>query len=72
MRSHLSALPVQDIVRELAIAHRRPGLHQVYDQHQYRDEKRRCFELWAARLLSIIEPPPPNVLQLRRRKKARA
>lgn len=29
MRTHLSALPVQDMVRELVIAHARPGLHKV-------------------------------------------
>jgi integrase len=33
MRTHLSALPVQDLVRELVIAHAKPGLHKVYDQH---------------------------------------
>ena len=40
MRTHLSALPVQDLVRELVIAHAKPGLHRVYDQHAYLNEKR--------------------------------
>jgi integrase len=66
MRTHLSALPVQDLVRELVIAHAKPGLHRVYDQHAYEDEKRQCLELWERRLLSIVGPPPgPKVLQLR-------
>jgi integrase len=56
MRTHLSALPVEDLVRELVIAHSKPGLHKVYDQHAYQTEKRRCLELWEARLLSIVEP----------------
>jgi integrase len=56
MRTHLSALPVQDLVRELVIAHAKPGLHKVYDQHAYQNEKRRCLELWEARLLSIVCP----------------
>jgi integrase len=56
MRTHLSALPVQDLVRELVIAHAKRGLHKVYDQHAYQEEKRRCLELWEARLLSIIQP----------------
>src|SRR5205085_7849366 len=56
MRTHLSALPVQDLVRELVIAHAKPGLHKVYDQHAYQVEKRRCLELWEARLLAIIDP----------------
>jgi integrase len=66
MRTHLSALPVQDMVRELIIAHARPGLHKVYDQHTYRDEKRECLTLWSARLTGIVEQPPPNVVPLQR------
>jgi len=68
MRTHLSALPVQDMVRELVIAHARPGLHRVYDQHGYQDEKRQCLELWEARLKGILAPPTPrggNVIALR-------
>jgi integrase len=65
MRTGLSALPVPDMVRELVIAHARPGLHQVYDQYSYVEEKRRALELWAARLRSIVEPQPRNVIELR-------
>ena len=59
MRTHLSALPVQDMVRELVIAHARPGLHKVYDQPSYRDEKAQCLRLWAARLRGILAPHVP-------------
>jgi integrase len=59
MRTHLSGLPVQDLVRELAIAHARPGLHKVYDLHAYQDEKRQCLYLWENRLLAIVEPRFP-------------
>jgi integrase len=69
MRTGLSALPIPDLVRELVIGHTKPGLHKVYDQHAYLDEKRHALELWAARLRSIIEPPPANVVKI---KKARA
>jgi len=65
MRTHLSALPVTDLVRELCIAHTKPGLHKIYDQHSYLDEKCRAFELWAARLQGIITPPVENVVALR-------
>jgi integrase len=61
MRTHLSALPVQDLVRELVIAHAKPGLHRVYDQHAYQTEKRDCLELWEARLLSIVQPSGADV-----------
>ena len=67
MRTGLSALPVPDLVRELVIAHTKPGLHKVYDQHAFIAEKRHALELWAQRLRSIVEPPPPantNVVTL--------
>jgi integrase len=64
MRTGLSALPIPDNVRELVIAHARPGLHKVYDQHSYRQEKRHALTLWAARLRGIVTPPPANVVQL--------
>jgi integrase len=59
MRTHLSALPVDDLVRELVIAHAKPGLHRVYDLHAYQDEKRQCLQLWEQRLAGILAPPPP-------------
>jgi len=65
VRTGLSALPVPDLVRELVIAHTKPGLHKVYDQYAYLDEKRHALELWTARLRSIIEAVPANVVQLR-------
>lgn len=54
VRTHLSALPVQDNIRELVIAHAKPGLHKVYDQHSYRDEKAECLSLWDQRLTQIL------------------
>jgi integrase len=53
VRTHLSALPVPDLVRELVIAHTKTGLHKVYDQYAYLNEKRHALELWTARLRSI-------------------
>jgi integrase len=64
MRTGLSALPVPDLVRELVIAHTKPGLHKVYDQQAYLDEKRHALELWAGRLRDIVTPPPANVVEL--------
>jgi integrase len=65
MRTGLSALPVPALVRELVIAHTKPGLHKVYDQFEYLDEKRRALDLWAARLRSIITGDRPgNVVAL--------
>jgi hypothetical protein len=64
----LSALPVADNVRELVIGHAQPGLHQVYDQHAYVDEKRRALELWSARLRDIVNLPPANVVSMRKKR----
>jgi integrase len=64
VRTHLSALPVEDLVRELVIAHAKPRLHRVYDLHAYQNEKRHCLELWEKRLFSIIEPRPGDVTDL--------
>jgi integrase len=68
MRTGLGALPVPNNVAELCIAHAQPGLHRTYDLHSYRDEKRRAFELWAARLADIIEPhgAARNVIEMKR------
>ena len=64
MRTGLSSLPVPDLIRELVIAHARPGLHRVYDLHAYENEKRHALDLWAKRLRDIITPPPANVVEL--------
>jgi integrase len=66
MRTHLSALPVQDVVREAVIAHARPGMHGVYDHFEYLDEKRQALDLWAARLRGIVQPASDNVVPMRR------
>jgi integrase len=68
VRSHLSALPVEQHVRELVIGHTKPGLHKVYDRYEYIDEKRKALELWQARLRDIVEPALDNVTRLRARK----
>ena len=65
MRTDLSALPIQDKVRELIIAHKRSGMHAVYDKHSYLDEKREALELWEARLRDMVTEPSENVVTLR-------
>jgi integrase len=65
VRTHLSALPVPELVRELILAHAKPGLHKTYDQYAYVEEKRQALELWAGRLKLIVDPPSSNVVALR-------
>jgi hypothetical protein len=56
MRTGLGGLPIPSNICEMCISHSQPGLHKVYDRHGYRNEKRRAFELWAARVAEIVEP----------------
>jgi integrase len=53
-RTRFSALPVEDIVRELLVAHARPGLHKVYDLHAYEKEKADALKLWHTKILAIV------------------
>ena len=53
-RTRFSALPVEDIVRELLLAHARPGLHKVYDLHAYEKEKADALKLWHEKLKQIV------------------
>jgi hypothetical protein len=65
VRSNLSRLRVTEEAREAVLAHARPGIKGTYDHHDYFDEKREALELWAARLRSIVNPQPTNVIALR-------
>jgi len=66
VRTGLSAIPnISDLVRELVIGHTRPGLHKVYDQYAYLDEKRFALDAWAARLRAIVESKPADVVEVR-------
>lgn len=64
VRTRMSAFVSSDVA-ELVIAHARPGLRRVYDLHSFEQEKREALDKWAARLRSIVEPPPENVIELR-------
>ena len=64
VRTRLSALKVSEEVREAVLAHARPGIKGSYDVYEYLEEKREALTLWNARLRSILEPPPANVVPL--------
>jgi integrase len=65
VRTHLSALPVEELVRELILAHTKSAMGETYNQYSYLDEKRKALEMWAARLKLIVDPPTSNVVALR-------
>jgi integrase len=56
---------VSDQIKELCLDHAQPGLHRVYDQHKYRDEKRQLLTLWQQQLRNIIDPPAGNIVAMR-------
>ena len=58
-RTRFSALPVEGVVRELLLAHARPGLHKIYDLHAYESEKADALKLWHAKLKDIVEAKSP-------------
>jgi len=66
-RTGLSTLGVAPHVAELCLAHRQPGLARIYDLHRFEAEKRHALNAWAAHLLSIVEPVPGRVVQLRKK-----
>jgi integrase len=66
VRSGLPPLGVPDVVAEAVLAHARPGIAGVYDLYTYQPEKRDALERWAAKVTAIINPPPVNVVPMRR------
>jgi integrase len=59
----MASLGVPPDIREMVqnqITGRRRTMGGRYDQHTYTTEKRRALELWAARLLEIVEGRPPS------------
>jgi integrase len=67
VRSKLSRIKGLDLeTREAILAHVKPGMQGVYDQHAYFEEKREALELWAEMLRQIAQPPAvPNVVPIR-------
>ena len=61
-RTRFSALPVEDVVRELLLAHARPGLHRIYDLHAYAEEKSQALKLWHVKLKAIVEAKSADVI----------
>lgn len=72
VRTQLSKLRVPTEIAELVIGHARPGLSAVYDRHEALDERREALDLWAARLRSIVTPPPKNLVDIEEERKVRA
>ena len=66
VRTRLASLKIPDTIAEMVIGHGKKGLARVYDQHAYLDEMRDALEQWASRLRDIVEPPPANVVKMKK------
>jgi integrase len=66
-RSLLSRAGINADIAELCLGHTLKGVRHTYDRHSYLDEKAHAFEALAAQVKLIINPPPANVTQLRRK-----
>ena len=64
MRTGLSALGVQDRIAEMTIGHKVQGLHKVYDQHSFLEERREALTQWEQHLLGIVEPKADNIVPM--------
>jgi integrase len=62
VRTGLSELTVPEMVSELILAHAKPGLHKVYNQFDYYDQKLSALNQWSARLERIVNPPADDVV----------
>jgi integrase len=55
-RTHFSALPFDNRVREAVLDHRPGGIERTYNLHDYYAEKLALLTAWEKRLLAIVEP----------------
>lgn len=53
---------------ERCLGHVLPTIRGTYDRHEYFDEKQRAYELLAAQIERIVNPPPANVTLMKRGK----
>lgn len=65
-RTLLSRAKVDPDVAERVLGHAIPGIRRVYDQHPFIAEKRDALERLAALVWAIVEPPPANVVSMRK------
>jgi hypothetical protein len=64
VRSNLSRLRIQDNVAEAVLAHTPAGIQKTYNVDNLFEQKAEALAAWAARLRSIVEPTPTNVVEL--------
>jgi integrase len=71
-RSFMAAAGVPDNIGERVLGHVIPGVHGVYNRHQYLVEKADALTRLANFIDGIVHPRPPNIVPLRKRAKRSA
>ena len=54
VRTRLAGLGIPQPVAEAVIGHAKRGTERIYDQHEYRDERRAALEEWASELSRVL------------------
>jgi integrase len=65
-RSLMSRAGVRPDISERVLGHAIPGIAGVYDRHSYDSEKADALNRLAALVQTIVNPPPENIVQMRR------
>jgi len=65
-RSYLAELGVSVVVAERCLNHNLGGLVEVYDQHDYMEERRHALQLWTSFLEQIEKGEPWNIIPISR------
>ncbi len=55
--SRMASLGIQRLTISKVLNHVETGVTAVYDRHSYDQEKREALDLWAKRLMGIINGP---------------
>jgi integrase len=67
-RSLLSRAGVRPDIAERVLGHVIPGVEGVYDRHHYGEEKADALNRLAHLVDTILDPPPPNVIPIKKGK----
>jgi integrase len=71
-RSLMSRAGVRADIAERVLGHEQPGVAGVYDRHTYLEEKAEALTKLAALVRDIVNPPPANVVNMRKKLSRRA
>ena len=70
-RTLMSRAGISADTAERCLGHVLGGVRAVYDQHKYQEEMQEAFEALAAQIERIVNPSKGDVVQLRRRARAK-